>query len=109
MIQTDPHTTKDGPEDLPCIFVMIRYEPQMNTRAGFERVVHAAVEKTERELLQHHSDQQAKQMIDKLHHALSTLDHEVRHKSMSIIVSPLVEKIFYFDYEPVEWSRYHVN
>ncbi len=109
MTQTDTKRELAIPEDLPCIFVLIPYKPCMKTRAGFDTVVNAAVSKAEKELMQTYTGERVEPVINKLHRLLQTIDHETHSKSMSIMVSPLTEKVFYFDYEPVEWNRYMMN
>ncbi|HVZ96654.1 MAG TPA: hypothetical protein VG847_07250 [Chitinophagaceae bacterium] len=109
MIQNSTREELFISEDVPCIFVMIPYEPCMKSKSSFDAVVNKAISKAEKELSQTYKGDNTKLVIDKLHRLLQSIDHETHHKSMSILVSPLTEKVFYFDYEPVEWSRYKMN
>ena len=79
----------------------------MNSEVGFDSVVNTALCKKEEDLLQAYHADRAKPIIQKLHRLLATIDHQSHHKSMAIMVSPLLEKVYFFDYVSVEWSRFH--
>ncbi len=96
------------PEDEPYIFLLIPFEPKMKTRTGFDDVLNAAASKTEKDLLQKYPADHVKPVIEKLYKTIREMDHEAHNKSIVIIVSPLVAKVHYFNYIPVEWDRYKI-
>ena len=96
----------DIPEDLPYIFLLIPFEAKMNTKIGFESVVNAAADKTEKELMKKHPGDKVMPVIEKLHRIIQELDYNVHKKSIAITVSPLIEKVYYFDYTaPLQWNN----
>lgn len=98
----------DMPEDLPYISLMIPFEPKMNTKKGFEFIVNTAAGKIENELLKKYPEDKVRFVINKLHRVIQGIDHDAHNKSITIIVSPLIEKIYYFNYMPVEWDTYKI-
>ena len=98
----------DMPEDLPYAFLMIPFEPKMNTKEGFEIIVNNAADKMENELLKKYPEDKVIPVINKLHRVIHDIDHGTHKKSIAIIVSPLVEKIYYFNNTPVEWHNYNI-
>lgn len=99
----------DIPEDLPYVFLLIPFEPKMNTKTGFESVVNAAADKTEKELMKKHPGDKVELVINKLHRVIQYLDYNVHKKSIAITVSPLIEKVYYFDYTPqMQWNSYEI-
>jgi|GEM_PF-2613880 len=100
-------TSAPHADDIPCIFLVIPFEPKMNSKAGFDAVVNSAICKKEGDLLKAYKAALAEPIIKKLHRLLAGIDHQSHHKSLAIMVSPLVEKVYFFDYITVEWSRFH--
>lgn len=93
-------TAEDVPEDLPFVSIIIPFEPQMKFKAGFYYIVNAAAAKSERELLKTYPEDMAKPVIEKMQRALINLNYTLHHgKSIGIFISPLVEKIYYFNYD----------
>jgi hypothetical protein len=98
----------DMPEDLPYIFLMIPFVPKMNTKKGFEVIVNNAAGKMENELLKKYPEDKVNPVINKLHRVIHGIDHGTHNKSFAIIVSPLVEKIYYFNNTQVKWDSYKI-
>src|SRR6185312_14663757 len=88
------------PEDLPFVPIIIPFELKMKSKEGFDCVVNAAVAKSERELLANFPEEVAKPVMEKMHRVLMNLDYTPHHgKSIGIFISPLVEKVYYFNYD----------
>jgi len=93
------HAAEDVPEDVPFVSIIIPFELKMKSKAGFDCVVNAAVAKSEKELLINYPKEMTTPVIEKLHRALN-LDYTSHHdKSIGIFISPLVEKVYYFNYD----------
>jgi len=87
------------PDDFPFISILIPFEPKMNIPAGFYSVIMEAAAKTEKELLQNYPERKAAPVIQKMNQLLQNLDPEKHKKqSIGIFVSPLLEKVYYFNY-----------
>jgi hypothetical protein len=96
------------PEDLPFVSIIIPFQPKMNFKSGFDTIINEAAAKTEKELMKSYPESKAAPVIEKMHHVLHNLDLK-KHKrqSIGIFVSPLLEKVFYFNYcPPPENSNY---
>jgi len=97
----------DMPEDLPYVFLLIPFDPKMNSKTGFENVVNAAATKNENELMRKYPEEKVRPVILKLHRIIKSLDQNTHKKSIAIIVSPLIEKVYYFDYtSPLQWNSF---
>jgi hypothetical protein len=115
-----PEINKNGyeessiPEDLPFISIIIPFEPKMNIKSGFDTIINDAAAKTEKELLKSYPESKATPVIEKMRHALLNLDIQ-KHKrqSIGIFVSPLLEKVYYFNYhtprEDINYPGYQYN
>jgi hypothetical protein len=99
----------DMPEDLPYVFLMIPFDRKMNTKEGFEIIVNNAAGKMENELLKKYPEDKVKPVINKMYRVIRSIDHGTSNKSIAIIVSPLVEKIYYFNNTLVEWDSYKIE
>ena len=88
------------PEDLPFISIIIPFEPKMNIKSGFDTIINEAAAKTEKELLKSYPESEATPVIKKMRYALLNLDIQKHgRQSIGIFVSPLLEKVYYFNYQ----------
>ncbi|MDQ6902412.1 MAG: hypothetical protein M3139_05295 [Bacteroidota bacterium] len=62
--------------------------------------------KAEKELIQNYPAGKAEPVAKKLHRVIQDMIYKPGHKSIAIMVSPLVEKIYYFDYTPQRLDQY---
>ncbi len=92
--------------DLPCIFLLIPFESGMNKKAEFEIILNTAARKAEMELMENYSASQLEPVIKKLHNIIQEMTYKSNNKSIAIMVSPLVEKVYYFNYTPEILNRY---
>lgn len=96
------------PEDLPFISIIIPFQPKMNIKSGFDNIINEVAAKTEKEVMKSYPESKATPVIKKMHQVLHKLDIK-KHKSQSIgiFVSPLMEKVYYFNYHtPPENGSY---
>ena len=93
-------------DDVPCVFLLIPFESKMDKKSEFEIIVNTAVRKAEKELIQNYPASKAEPVAKKLHRVIQEMIYKPNHKSIAIMVSPLVEKIYYFDYNPERLNRY---
>src|SRR5450755_4028580 len=100
-INKNPYDEAAIPEDLPFVSIIIPFQPKMNFKSGFDTIINEAVAKTEKELLKSYPESKASPVIKKMHHVFHNLNLK-KHKRQSIVifVSPLLEKVFYFNYCP---------
>jgi hypothetical protein len=69
----------------------------MNTKTGFDYIVNAAVDNIEKELMKNYTENTVVQVVKKLQ-VLQSLNYKTHSKSIGIFISPLAEKVYYFDY-----------
>ena len=87
------------PEDLPFISIIIPFEPRMAIKSGFDNIIKKVAAKTEKEVMSSYPENKATPVIKKMHHALYNLDvNKHKKQSIGIFVSPLLEKVYYFNY-----------
>lgn len=99
----DLQTTTD---DVPFIFLLIPFESRMDKKAEFEIILNTAACKAEKELMQNYSASQLEPVTKKLHRVIEKMAYKSNNKSIAIMVSPLVEKVYYFNYTPGLSNRY---
>src|ERR1017187_354754 len=86
------------PEDLPFVSIIIPFQPKMNSKTGFEFVVNTAAGEAEKELMRNYPEEKASPVVKKMYLALKRLNCKLHSKSIGIFVSPLTEKVYYFNY-----------
>lgn len=94
------------PHNLPRISIIIPFVQKMNTKTGFDYIVNAAVDNTEKELMKNYTENTVVQVVKKLHQVLQSLNYKTHSKSIGIFISPLAEKVYYFDYTTPAVSIY---
>ncbi len=94
------------PDGLPCFFLLIPFEPGMNNQAEFEIILNTAARKAEMELMQKYSASQLEPVVKRLHSLIKRMTYKSDNKSIAIIVSPLVEKVYYFNYTTELLNRF---
>lgn len=86
---------------LPCVSVIMPFEPKMMLKGDLEHRLKLAYQKVEKELRANYTEEKAELALAKLRSLLRGLDYGTWKKSIGIFVSPLVEKVYYLDI-PVE-------
>jgi hypothetical protein len=99
------------PEDLPFISIIIPFEPKMNIKSGFDTIINEVASRTEKEVMKRYSESEAILVIQKMNQLLQNLDPDKHKKqSIGIFVSPLLEKVYYFNYQtPPDEINYKCN
>lgn len=85
------------PKKTPRISIIIPFESKMNSKKGLDLMLSIETGKAEKELMKEYPDGDAIPVLEKLHRLVLNLDYK-SHKSIAIFVSPLAEKIYYFNY-----------
>jgi len=88
-------------KQLPCVSVIMPYEPKMMLKADLEQRLKLAFQKVQKQLRVNYPEEQAGPVLAKLQSLIRGLDSSTYKKSIGIFVSPLVEKVYYLDI-PVE-------
>ena len=102
------------PEDFPFISIIIPFEPKMNIKSGFDTIITEVASKTEREVMKSYPESEAMPVIQKMYQVLHNLDlNKHKKQSIGIFVSPLLEKVYYFNYQTppddINYSGYQRN
>ena len=101
------HTHYPGiPDNLPCISIIIPFEPRMNTTKGLNCMLSAAAEKEEIEIMKNYPEGEGISLIKKLHTLMKNMKFKTGNKSIAILVSSLSEKVYYFNYSEKKLSNY---
>lgn len=90
-----------SPKYLPCISLIMPFEPKMGLKKELDYKLKTAVDKIHRELEENYPNEKSVPVLKKLHKVIGELNYNTHKKSIAIFVSPLVEKVYYLDM-PVE-------
>ena len=86
---------------LPCISIIMPFEPKMGSKKELDYKLKAAFEKVEKILTKNYPDDKSKPVLNKLKNMIDQINYYTHKKSIAIFVSPLIEKVYYLDM-PVE-------
>ena len=86
---------------LPCVSLIIPFEPKMNLRTELSHKLKLTADKIALHLTGNYEPEKAKVVLDKLNNLLSNLNYNTYKKSIAVFVSPVFEKVYYLDI-PVE-------
>lgn len=89
------------PKYLPCISLIMPFDPKMGLKKELDYKLKTAVDKIEKEINATYPSEKAKPVLKKLQQILSGLNYYTHKKSIAIFVSPMVEKVYYLDM-PIE-------
>ncbi len=87
----------DAPHYLPCVSLLMPFEPKMGLRKELSHKLKLAHDRIEKELEKNYPEDMVKLIIQKLAHLLSGINYFTHKKSLAIFISPLIEKIYYLD------------
>lgn len=82
---------------LPCISLIMPFEPKMSLKKELAYKLKIAFEKIERELLENYPYEKALPVMKKLRQVIKDLNYNTHKISIAIFVSPLIEKVYYLD------------
>ena len=91
----------NAPKYLPCISILMPFEPKMGLKKELDYKLKMASDKVEREINSNYPPEKAIPVINKMKRVLSDLNYYTHKKSIAIFISPLVEKVYYLDL-PIE-------
>ncbi len=91
----------ESPRYLPCISLIMPFEPKMGLKKELDHKLKTAVNKIEKELYNVYPPDKSSPLLKKLDHVLSELNYYTHKKSIAIFISPIIEKVYYLDM-PVE-------
>lgn len=82
---------------LPCVSIIMPFEPKMMAKAELEHKLKLAFQKVQKQLLTNYPEDSAELVLTKLQSLIRGLNYSTYKKSIGIFVSPLVEKVYYLD------------
>lgn len=91
----------DVTKNLPCISLIMPFNPKMGQKKELGNKLKAATLKLENELLKGYRADNAGEVLKKLGKVIKGLDYTTHKKSIAIFISRLIEKVYYLDM-PVE-------
>jgi len=91
------HDIIDVVKYLPCVSVIIPFDPKMGQKSAIESRLRSAMNKVKKELQENYPDEKALPVFQKLSSLIQNLNYGTHKKSIAVFVSPLVEKVFYLD------------
>jgi hypothetical protein len=83
-------------EGLPCISLILPFEPNMNNEKGLFNLLTIAANKAELNLLNDYSEKQVAEVIKKLRKLILGVHCQPHEMTVCIFVSPLTGKVCYF-------------
>lgn len=91
----------EAPQYLPCVSLILPFEPKMSLEKDLAYQLKIAVDKIENELLANYPADKAIPVIKKLIRQIKGLNYNTHKSSIAIFISPIIEKVYYLDL-PVE-------
>ncbi len=91
----------ESPRYLPCISLIMPFEPKMSLKLELTHKLLMAADRIERELKANYPEEKARPVMERLRELIVNLNFATHKKSIAIFVSPLIEKVYYLDI-PVE-------
>ncbi|MEP6596108.1 MAG: hypothetical protein ABJA71_09170 [Ginsengibacter sp.] len=91
----------NAPKYLPCISLIMPFNPKMGQKKELGHKLKTATRKIENELLKDYPADKAMPVLKKLGQLIKELDYNTHKTSIAIFISPLIEKVYYLDM-PVE-------
>ncbi len=86
---------------LPCITLIIPFEPKMTLKKELAYQLKIVSEKIESEIFGNYPREKALPVMKKLRQVIKDLNYNTHKISIAIFISPLIEKVYYLDL-PVE-------
>jgi hypothetical protein len=84
---------------LPAVSIVIPFTPVITLKENLEYYLKNVMSKVEAMLVAHYTAEKAIPVIIKLKNLLSNLNYNTTQKSVAVFVSPVVEKVYYFEVE----------
>ena len=90
-----------SPHYLPCISMILPFEPKMSIEIELRQRLKIAEQKVAQQIRELYPSDRAEPVLQKLHQLIDELNFDTHKKSIALFVSPLLEKVHYLDL-PVE-------
>jgi Bacterial archaeo-eukaryotic release factor family 3 len=87
----------NAPAYLPCISIIMPFEPKMNLKEALLHKLKLAADNVEDQLLENYPDEKSKPIITRLRQLIKELNFNTHKRSVAIFLSPLIEKVYYLD------------
>ena len=84
-------------EYLPAVSIVMPFTPVITLKKNLEYRLKDVMAKVEAMLVTHYTTEKAMPIIIRLKNLFCSLNYNTHKKSIAIFVSPVVEKVFYFD------------
>ena len=88
--------------DVPAVSIIMPFEAVMSTKSKLELRLKKAAKIVELEIMKQFTIEQALPVIVKLQLLLREINYNTQKKGLAIFVSPLVERVFYLDFDVEE-------
>jgi hypothetical protein len=92
----------DVSKDVPFISLILPFEPKMGLKTTLANMLNSAADKIAKELMGKYPKDEAIPVINKLHAVIKDMNYNIHKQSIAIFVSPLVEKVYYFKFDPAD-------
>ncbi|MEO6721641.1 MAG: hypothetical protein ABIN67_14835, partial [Ferruginibacter sp.] len=79
----------DDTKNIPCISLLLPFEPTMNLKVGLVNKLKSATDKIAKELFASYPEDEAVPVLEKLRHVIRELNYNTHKKSIAIFVSSL--------------------
>lgn len=89
---------QDISKDLPFISLITPFEPKMRVKTVLASGLDTAADNIQKELLEKYPEDQAMPVVKKLRNMIKDLNYNTRTKSIAIFISPLIEKVYYYNH-----------
>ena len=89
-------------KNIPCISLLLPFEPTMNLKVGLVDKLKKATDKIAKKLFADYPEDEAVSVLEKLRHVIRELNYNTHKKSIAIFVSSLFEKVYYLDLPLIE-------
>ncbi|MBZ5856551.1 baeRF3 domain-containing protein [Flavihumibacter profundi] len=86
-----------APEYLPCISLIMPFEPKMCLETELSYKLDNAADRIERKLKGLYTEERVECVMKSLRFLLKSLDYNTHKKSIAIFISPVFEKVYYLD------------
>lgn len=86
-----------APKYLPCVSLIMPFEPKMGLKKELDYKLKTACDKVEKELTGNYPPEKAEPVIKRLKKIISNLNYYTHKKSIAIFISPIIEKVYYLD------------
>lgn len=97
VLYQEDHKVIDDVKYLPCVSVIMPFDPKMGQKSSIESRLRSALSKVKKELQENYPDEKALPVFQKLSSLVQNLNYSTHKKSIVVFVSPLVAKVYYLD------------